>query len=656
MNYNKPKDDETLERLNRELVQPIPLEDLKVSFIAPTHRHLDFFLGRVYQYHLSRGYIPLLASRFTSLLSIGFTLLFSTFLIAFVNWNNLIECAYDRGICSQLSIWRSVSEILHSSSIIFISVYFIIFSLYGVWNLVTLGYEIQDYNQVRTFYREKLEIDDHRLREWEWGGILRLCIDKLEPNKEPKEKGSFTASGDRQKGSLGVSVLDYTSRMLRVENYITALLNAQTREETTAEPVLDLSYKSFDLFGMTVEWSIWWCIFLSGGIFTPTARLHKEDIKPEALRSRIWYTSILFAFLMPFLLLFMMMMFILKQLDRFSNSNLELYRASSRECSLRTKWMLREYNELQETHTRRLQQASSDADQYLNHFTNPLTETLGRFVGFVSGSIVGVLLVLTLVDSNILLYITLGEKTLVWHLALWSAILTLSRLFVSKTKQSKSESIETIHQDFRTLAKSMKWCKKEWQHRAHTEEVYHDVSMMFPPSIVLFCRELVATFLTPWTLYTRFYPKANQISEFIIQSTRCIPSIGDVCYHSTLQIHDEEEQLVIDIHSEHPSSGLYCSKFIEPKSKLQQSTLSFIKQYPDESFIKDLEESFMPTATNSMIDSFVPEKANMSFSTSDSIVFTRPRKVPFCLSTKAVKELRFSTFESILEESFNYEE
>ena len=130
MNKNKPKEDETLERLNRELVQPIPLEDLKVSFITPTHRHLDFFLGRVYQYHLSRGYIPLLATRITSLLSIGFTLLFSTFLITFVNWNNLIDCAYDRGVCSQLSIWRSMSEILHSSSIVFISVYFILFSLY----------------------------------------------------------------------------------------------------------------------------------------------------------------------------------------------------------------------------------------------------------------------------------------------------------------------------------------------------------------------------------------------------------------------------------------------------------------------------------------------------------------------------------------------
>ena len=641
---NKPKEDETLERLNRELVQPIPLEDLKVSFITPTHRHLDFFLGRVYQYHLSRGYTPLLATRITSLLSISFTLLFSTFLITFVNWNNLIDCAYDRGVCSQLSIWRSMTEILHSSSIVFISVYFSLFSLYWLWNLVTLGYEIQDYNQVRTFYREKLCIDDHRLREWEWGDILRLCIEHLEPKHSTKNASSL-------------SVLDYTSRMLRVENYITALLNAQYKtSENTVEPVLDLLFSkepgSFDLFGMTVEWSIWWCIFLSGGIFTPTARLHKEDIKPEALRSRIWYTSILFALLMPFLLLFMTMMFILKQLDRFSNSNSELYRASSRECSLRTKWMLREYNELQETHTRRLQQASSDADQYLNHFTNPLTETLGRFVGFVSGSIVGVLLVLTLIDSNILLYITLGEKTLVWHLALWSAILTLSRLFVSKTKQpngvrtiQEAESIETIHQDFRTLAKSMKWCKKEWQHRAHTEEVYHDVSMMFPPSIVLFCRELVATFLTPWTLYTRFYPKADQISEFIIQSTRCIPSIGDVCYHSTLQIHDEEEQLIMDIHREHPSSGLYCSKFIEPKSKLQQSTLSFIKQYPDELFIKDLEASFMPTATNSMIDSFSPKEGNMSFSTSDSIVFTRPKK-----------ELRFSTFESILEESFNYEE
>ncbi len=645
------KEDETLERLTRELVQPVPLEDLKVSFITPTHRHLDFFLGRVYQYHLSRGYAPLIASRLTSLLTIGFTLLFSTFLIAFVNWDNLIECAYRKDSCSQLSIWRSMTDIFHSSSTAFILIYFIVFALYWTWNAVTLIYEIQDYSQVQTFYREKLCIPDHRLREWEWGDILRLCIAHLEPNQK--------------KGSSSVSVLDYTSRMLRVENYITALLNAQCKMSEETTPILDMVLRgagdrSFDLFGMTVEWSIWWCIFLSGGIFTPTARLHKEDIKPESIRSRLRYTMILFILLMPFLLLFMMMMFVLKHADRFANQPKDAKESSihsSREYTLRTKWMLREYNELQETHERRLRNASRDADHYLNHFVDPLTETVSRFVSFVSGSIVGVLLVLTLIDSNILLYIQLGEKTLVWHLALWSAILAISRLFVSNTKEE--DTIENVHQDFRKVVRAMKWCKTEWQHRAHTEEVYNEISLMFPPSIVLFCRELVATFLTPWTLYSRFYPKAEPISDFILQSTVCIPSIGDVCYHSTLQVFDaqtEEEQVILDIHQPKGlKTSLYRSKFIEPVSKLQQSTLSFMKQYPDESIIKHLEMSFMPTISprSPMLNSHENEELE-----TDSLYLDRPLDSShFDRSTiKPKKELRFSTFESILEESFNYEE
>jgi autophagy-related protein 9 len=325
--------------------------------------------------------------------------------------------------------------------------------------------------------------------------------------------------------------------------------------------------------------------------------------------------------------------------------------------------MLREYNELQETHDRRLQHASEAADQYLLHFTDPLTETIGRFVGFVSGSIVGVLLVLTLIDSNILLYIQLGEKTLVWHLALWSAILTVSRLFVSK-KITLRSSNEDIHQDFRDLVKSMKWCKKEWQHRAHTEEVYRDVSSMFPPPLVLFCRELVATLLTPWTLYTRIYPKAEQISEFILQSTVSISSIGDVCYHSTLQIHEaktEEEQIFLSLHRsvhksvqyESSSSKESFSQFVEPEDKLRQSVLSFMKQYPEDLVAKDLEASFMPALSSSSRNvpppsppmSPIPSSYPLSLSFAESMMFQRPRK-----------ELRFSTFESILEESFNYED
>jgi autophagy-related protein 9 len=657
---NVSKEDETLERLTRELVQPVALEDLKVSFIAPTHRHLDFFLCRVYQYHLSRGYAPLIASRVVSLLTIGFTLLFSTFLMAFVNWDHLIECAYRKESCSELSVWRSVADMKNSSSTAFLLIYFVVFGLYWTWNAVTLGYEIQDYSQVRTFYREKLCIPDHRLREWEWGDILRLCISNLEPHP----------------AKTGVSVLDYTSRMLRVENYITALLNAQCKgsEEAGQAPILDMILRgagdrSFDLFGLTVEWSIWWCIFLSGGIFTPTARLHQEDIKAERLRSRLRYTIVFFCVLMPFLLLFMTMVFVLKHADRFApegvnhskNANRPSEGQCSRDYTLRTKWMLREYNELQETHERRLRNASRDAEAYLSHFVDPLTETISRFVSFVSGSIVGVLLILTLIDSNILLYIQLGEKTLVWHLALWSAILAVSRLFISHKRE---EPMETVHQDFRKVVKAMKWCKTEWQHRAHTEEVYQEISSMFPPSVMLFGQELVATLLTPWTLYSRFYPKAEQISEFILQSTVCIPSIGDVCYHSTLQMlegQSEEEQVILDLHRprdpERGSLSLYRSKFVEPIRKLQQSTLSFMKQYPDESIVKHLEMSFMPTISprSPMLGSHENEALD-----ADSLYLDRSASSSGGYldrsSMRPKKELRFSTFESILEESFNYEE
>ena len=55
-----------------------------------------------------------------------------------------------------------------------------------------------------------------------------------------------------------------------------------------------------------------------------------------------------------------------------------------------------------------------------------LSSIIGRFFSYVAGAIVGVLLFLTLLDSNVLIYFHLWGRALVWYLAVTPFIFLFS--------------------------------------------------------------------------------------------------------------------------------------------------------------------------------------------------------------------------------------
>jgi hypothetical protein len=70
------------------------------------------------------------------------------------------------------------------------------------------------------------------------------------------------------------------------------------------------------------------------------------------------------------------------------------------------------------------------ANVYERQFPTPVLSVVGRCVSYVTGSIVSVLLLLTLLDERILLYVRVWDRNLLWYIAVLSAVLAVSRVFV----------------------------------------------------------------------------------------------------------------------------------------------------------------------------------------------------------------------------------
>ncbi len=142
--------------------------------------------------------------------TLAFTIGFSTFLLLFVNWTEVLKCQ-NADSCASVKPLRP-DALLHASfGDVIVFLYFLIFSLYWVWNLFSSLYAIRDGWEMRAFFQDQLSISEERLATMEWSAVvdtivalqrtLRLCVVK------------------------DLNALDIANRIMRSENYMIALVN-----------------------------------------------------------------------------------------------------------------------------------------------------------------------------------------------------------------------------------------------------------------------------------------------------------------------------------------------------------------------------------------------------------------------------------------------
>lgn len=106
--------------------------------------------------------------------------------------------------------------------------------------------------------------------------------------------------------------------------------------------------------------------------------------------------------------------------------------ASSRTWSRYGRWFCRHFNELDHELDQRLNRAHLAASRYMNMFMSPLLEVLARFVTFVAGILLSVLIVLTIYDEDVITV----EHLLTVATGL-GAVIALSRSFLPDNEPNR---------------------------------------------------------------------------------------------------------------------------------------------------------------------------------------------------------------------------
>ncbi|CAM6017248.1 unnamed protein product [Sphagnum balticum] len=529
---------------------------------------LDRFFERVYQYYCDKGFWCIVTQWLVELLTLGFTISFSGFLLLFVNWPGLLNAkcgidAIDEGNTHNCDLAK---EALHKHPLIpftflkgIICIYLILFSMYWIFCFVRFFTQLRETLEVRDFCHNSLKVTEHELQTMTWP----MLVDKIVQLQHHQRLCIV-----RQ-----LSAHDIVSRIMRKENYMIGLLNKGVLALTLPQwvpgvgPVVghdEHGAKKRVILTKTLEWSLNWCILQS--MFDRNFLIRRDFTSNGArLRKRFMGLGIFMLVLSPFLLIFMLCYFFLRNAEQFYH---EPSTAGSRRWSNLARWTFREFNELEHMFRHRLNASYKHAVEYLKQFPSPIISMIAKFVSFVAGAFAAVLILIALIDES-LVEGHIGNRNLIWYTAISATILSLSRSLVMEEYQ-----IFDPEGVMRHISRHTHYMPKHWRGAENTETVRSEFEALFQYKGLLFFEEMASIFFTPFILFFYLPKCVDDVLQFVQDFTVHIEGVGHVCSLS-------------DFDFEHHGNSKYGSPYHTSKDrrssqgKMEKSFLSFKSNYPN---------------------------------------------------------------------------
>ncbi|RHY28454.1 hypothetical protein DYB32_005965 [Aphanomyces invadans] len=458
--------------------------------------NVDAFLIALYNYYYHNGMSCYIGKEGVQLLNLLFTVCMSSFLMGCIQWRELATCPSSPNGCkrplSDFVTWQFEGH-WTSTVVLF---YFLIFFAFWITRVVAFISNARDAYDMHGFVVEKLRIDARQIQTITWNEVVDRVVALLPPSADqskPLKPTPFQSSYQLQidPTQLGTP-LAMARRIMRKDNFMIAFMNAPVFH--TALPVPSwLPLSSHAVFSRNMEFNLQLCIL--DPMFDPIAGGSLRALSADDLKKRLMAVGMVNLLLTPFLLLFRAIQFFLLGAQEWSVNRASYL--SSRRWSPLAMWTFREYNELPHVFDARIEKAAPLAEAYLALFPSGLVSIVASGVAFFAGSIMAVLIFMSLVEESIVLEVEVGSRQLIWYFTIASGVFALARSFQSP--------------------------------QCHTFATRDALLALFPYKTVLFLEECLIVLLTPFVLCVSLADAAPEIVRFIEDHTVTVPDVGAVC-------------------------------------------------------------------------------------------------------------------------------
>ncbi|KAF9246404.1 putative transmembrane protein [Melanogaster broomeanus] len=519
--------DEAPQALPRQQISPKPLRGLDAYERALWNwvnvYNLDAFLQEVYLYYEGKGIYSIALTRGLNLLTVGFVISFSTFLLGCIDYGRITRDNVNH--LSDVVIDHCVTKFSG-----FTLLFFLLFTAFYIWQIISFVFEVMRLVDMYNFYTYLLRIPDADIQTISWPEVVRR-VGAIREENPITAISSASANNAGAPGTASLDAHDVANRIMRQENYLIALFNKELLDlRVPLPPALKrILHRGSDGKTLTrvLEWNLRFC--LMEYLFDPQGRVRKVFLKHknravliDGLRRRLIFMGMLNAIFAPFIVLYMIMYSFFRYFDEYHKNPSSI---GSRRYTPFAQWKFREFNELSHLFTRRLDESYPLANIYIGQFPNEKMTIIMRFIAFIAGSFAAVLVLASVVDPEWALHFEVTpHRTVIFYAGVFASVLGVARGMIPEENRVfdpeliMTEVIQYTH-----------FMPDEWKDQLHSKQVHQEFGELFTLKVVIFLQEIVSVVTTPFVLWFSLPPCAPAIVDFFHDFTVWVPGRGYIC-------------------------------------------------------------------------------------------------------------------------------
>ncbi|GAA6039812.1 hypothetical protein JCM8097_004231 [Rhodosporidiobolus ruineniae] len=489
---------------------------------------LDGFLQQVYLYYVGKGIWAIGLERVLNLLTVGWVIGFSTFLLGCIDYSRL----WDSHRLGEVVIPRCASRLSGFTLLLVLT-----FAGFYAWRVVRFSLGVRRLWEMHEFYTHLLDVPEGDIQTIPWHAIVsRLTLLRA---SHPSALSSRSSSGTPAER---LDAHDVANRIMREENYLIALFNKDLLDISLPIPRV-LQRPAALVFGgdarglkrtfgkhmltQTLEWNLSFCLL--GFLFGRDGQVRRAFLSErnkgelvEALKRRFILMGLINAVFAPFIVLYLLMYSFFRYFEEYHKNPSSI---GSRQFTPLARWKFREFNELPHLFQQRLRLAHPLSDSYVNQYPKAKTALLSRFVAFLAGSFAAVLILFSLIDPDAFLHfeITPG-RTVLFYITLFGTVLAVARGMVPDENR-----VVDPEELMRGIIEHTHYLPIEWKDKLHSAEVHVAFGKLFQMKVSLFLQELFSVLLTPFVLWYTLPTSAADVVDFFREFTVHVDGLGYVC-------------------------------------------------------------------------------------------------------------------------------
>lgn len=468
---------------------------------------IDKFYKECYNYYIERGYYTILTKLVGKNIFQAISIFFYFIVNLCINWDVVF-----------LNVNKPLLQYPNKSTFWY---YFILFSIV-ILTLQLMASILYSFRyafymrKIRYFYNKVFCIEDSSLTFLKWKDIEQQIIHMKNNNKF-----NFI----RKK----IEPLSIVKRITRRKNYMILLLQSK---------YLKNYYISNELFEY-IDYA-----FIT---FTESYQLDRQYLESKKLYYWLKIISIVNFILIPFKLLYVIILFILTNAE-------SLY--TKRDIVGNRYWNEKEfylYNEYNHLFKNRMNKAGLYMNLWIIKNPNSVIDSILTFVISVSSCIVSLLTPIIVFNSTLSEYIIQGN-TVIWHLAFFSTLIILSRKYLlqeqSKILRHEKLKDKIMYYTCNNIGNNVSnnisnnvnetrevTYKNEQVFNPNTLElklIYKQYLQLYSYTIVIFLKNIYSIFTLPF-IFNRLANSYLSIGNYMIRSTVNTEFDGDMCLYSDFE-------------------------------------------------------------------------------------------------------------------------